>query len=155
MLDVWECLAVALPADKMPDLIVIGKRGWESKDVLDRLDAANNVIELSNLTDEQVRSHLRASTALLFPSLVEGYGLPVQEALALKTPVVASDIPVFKELFADVATLLPIKEPQVWVDFIINVMSNPDIAFPNLNYFNKTKTWDDFFTDIYINLTGE
>jgi glycosyltransferase involved in cell wall biosynthesis len=155
ILDGWEVLSATMQASKMPNLIVIGKRGWEDSDTLKRLDQAANVSELSDLSDQEVQAHFSACTALLFPSHVEGYGLPAQEALALGLPVIASDIPVFRELFADTATLLPNDNTQVWVDFIQNVLLNPDNCRPMVNYFNKTKTWNDFFVEIYTNLNGE
>ncbi len=154
-LDIWEVLSTTIPASRMPNLAVIGKRGWEDSETLKRLDRAAYVSELNDLADQEVLAHLSACTALLFPSHVEGFGLPIQEALSLGVPVIASDIPVFRELFADTATLLPIENPQVWVDFIQNVLLNPDRYSPSADYLNKTKTWNDFFVDIYTNLNDE
>lgn len=149
ILDVWDLLAEKLPPDLMPDLIIIGKRGWEKAETLDRMSRAKNVRELNTLSDADVQAHLSACVALLFPSHVEGYGLPAQEAIALGVPVIASDIPVFRELFADTATLLAITQAQVWVDFIQNVLLNPDNMIWNADCSIKIKVWDDFFTEIY------
>ena len=151
ILDAWEILAERLPTEKVPNLIIVGRRGWEETDTLDRLDRAKNVQELNDLSDEDVQNYLASCAGLLFPSHVEGYGLPAQEAIALGVPVIASDIPVFRELFTNDATLLPIHQPQDWADFIENALLRPEILNQAKNLRTKTKTWDDFFSEIYTN----
>lgn len=54
---------------------------------------------LSQLTDHELALVYRRAQALVAPSLMEGFGLPGLEALALGTPVIASNIPVFREVY--------------------------------------------------------
>lgn len=86
----------------VPRLVVLGKRGWENREVFKTLDESTalsgHVIECSGLSDAEVGAVLRGARALLCPSLAEGFSLPVVEALALGTPVIASDIPVHREV---------------------------------------------------------
>jgi glycosyltransferase involved in cell wall biosynthesis len=56
------------------------------------------VIEVSGLPTPSVKRLLLESRALLMPSFAEGYGLPIVEALSAGVPVIASDIPVFREI---------------------------------------------------------
>ncbi len=56
------------------------------------------MVELGRCNDDELLAYLKHARALLFPSFVEGYGLPVSEALALGVPVIASDIAVFHEI---------------------------------------------------------
>ena len=58
------------------------------------------------LTDEQVAELYALSDALVFPTLEEGFGYPVVEAFASETPVVASDIPVMRDVAGDAAILV-------------------------------------------------
>ena len=60
-----------------------------------------DVVELGTLTDADLAAWYRAADALAFPSITEGFGLAVIEALAADLPVVASDLPVFKEFLVD------------------------------------------------------
>lgn len=53
------------------------------------------------VTDEQKRALLAGASSFIFPSLAEGFGLPILEALAQGVPVAASDIPTTRELFTD------------------------------------------------------
>lgn len=52
--------------------------------------------------------------AVLAPSLAEGFGLPVDEALGLGTPVIASDIPVFREISRNAAVFVPPRDQDAW-----------------------------------------
>ena len=85
-----------------PRLCIIGKRGWENENVLDMLDRCetirNSVEEFGDLTDAEVQVLMKSSAALLFPSFIEGLGIPLLEAAALKLPCIVSDIPVFREI---------------------------------------------------------
>ena len=109
MLAIWADLARRL-GSAAPQLVIIGKRGWESEQAVDMLERSEairgHVIELSRCEDALLAAYLRGARALLFPSFVEGYGLPLVEALACGTPVIASDLEVFRELAGDIPDYL-------------------------------------------------
>jgi glycosyltransferase involved in cell wall biosynthesis len=83
-------------------LVIVGRRGWENESVVDLLDRspalAPSVVEVASLGDQGMVALLKGALALLAPSLVEGFGLPVAEALALGVPVIASDIAAHREV---------------------------------------------------------
>ncbi len=83
-------------------LVVVGRRGWESENAIDLLERstalASSVVEVAELGDVGLAALLRGARALLAPSLVEGFGLPIAEALALGVPVIASDIAAHREV---------------------------------------------------------
>jgi len=83
-------------------LVIVGRRGWENENVVDLLERspglAPSVIEVASLSDAGMVALLRGARALLAPSLVEGFGLPVAEALALGVPVIASAIDAHREV---------------------------------------------------------
>jgi glycosyltransferase involved in cell wall biosynthesis len=102
----------------MPRLVVIGQRGWECENVVDLLERSSHlrgvVIERSNCLDDEVVTYLRHAQALLFPSFVEGCGLPVIEALNLGVPVIASNLPVFLEIAGHVPEYLDPLDGKAW-----------------------------------------
>lgn len=105
ILSLWAQLARRLGA-ATPQLVIIGKRGWECEQAVDMLERSEairgHVIELSRCDDATLRAYMLGARALLFPSFVEGYGLPLVEALACGTPVIASDLGVFRELAGEI-----------------------------------------------------
>lgn len=105
LLAIWRKLSERL-GDKAPMLHVVGRRGWEAElveDMLDRCPALKScVVERSGLADAELKDLLQGARALLFPSHVEGFGLPLAEALASGIPVIASDIAVFREIAASI-----------------------------------------------------
>ncbi len=106
VLQLWRRLVEALGA-RAPQLLIIGQRGWEAegaKGMLERCESLRGVvIERSSCADAELAGWLRHAHGLLFPSFAEGFGLPLAEALAFGTPVIASDLPVFREI-ADAST---------------------------------------------------
>lgn len=101
LLHVWRQLLSEL-GDAAPRLVVIGRRGWECEQVVDLLDRCaalrGHVTELSHCDDHELATWLAHAQALLFPSFIEGFGMPLVEALMLGVPVIASDLPVFREI---------------------------------------------------------
>ena len=122
MLDVWERLAETLPPERMPDLHIIGPEGWRVEALMARLRAhplTGRAIHLHGpLPEAEVRAHLERATALLFPSLAEGYGYPPLEALAAGALPICSDLPVFRETLGESAVYLKVNDPYPWAIMI-------------------------------------
>jgi glycosyltransferase involved in cell wall biosynthesis len=73
-----------------------------------------SVVFHNGVTDDEYAQLLRRTTALVSLSKAEGYGLPLVEAMALGTPVIASDIPIFREVGADAATYVDPESPTAF-----------------------------------------
>lgn len=81
-------------------LCVAGRNTWMSKSLFDRLKGGQEPgVELCyNLSDHDLAGLYAGAKALLFPSQTEGFGLPLVEAAQYGTPIICSDIPVFREI---------------------------------------------------------
>lgn len=79
-------------------------------------DLIKQVEFLGYQTDNQVADLLQHATALVQPSLSEGFGLTGLEAMAAGTPVIASDIPIFREVYQDHATYFDAHSPKSFVE---------------------------------------
>lgn len=102
-------------------LIIAGPLGWEYEDDLARIDSEQfvswritgntlrqqrKVRRLSYLPHSQLVLLMRGARALLFPSIYEGFGLPVLEAMTLGTPVMASNTASLPEIAGDASILV-------------------------------------------------
>jgi glycosyltransferase involved in cell wall biosynthesis len=123
LLEIWERLIDRLGNDA-PQLLIIGQRGWEAQPVFDLLDRSEklrgHVIELNRCSDEELAEHLVSARALLFPSLAEGYGLPIVEALQMGVPVIASDLPVFREIGGGIPSYISALDGPGWEAAILD-----------------------------------
>lgn len=120
LLNVWRSLS---KLDNPPKLIVIGARGWESQHTIGTLERSpaikKLVLEIGGLLDEEIHVLLANSCALLMPSFAEGFGLPILEALTLGVPVIASDLPVFRETSEGKALFLDPTDGPSWLAAIL------------------------------------
>ncbi len=84
-------------------LLMVGSDGWLNEGVFEAIDAANKaghkvLKPRTYVPDEDVVRLLSGATALVLPSLYEGFGMPPLEAMMSKTPVVVADIPPLHEV---------------------------------------------------------
>ena len=78
-----------------------------------------NVLFHNGVTDEEYDQLLRTATALVTLSRAEGYGLPMIEAMSVGTPVVASDIPIFREVSGGAAVLVDPDNPEAFAAAVL------------------------------------
>ncbi|AMM14733.1 hypothetical protein AX768_12130 [Burkholderia sp. PAMC 28687] len=87
------------------NLVIVGKAGWGVDDLVKRLEAHVDQNErffwLQGISDEYLEKIYEVSSCLLAASLGEGFGLPLIEAAQKGLPIIARDIPVFREVAGD------------------------------------------------------
>lgn len=125
LLHLWRQLVAEL-GEAAPQLVVVGQRGWECEQVVDLLDRCaalqGHVIELPRCDDRELATWLTHAQALLFPSFVEGFGMPLVEALMLGVPVIASDLPVFREIAGEIPHYLDSLDGPGWRQAVLEFM---------------------------------
>ncbi|MDD8022355.1 MAG: glycosyltransferase family 1 protein [Paracoccaceae bacterium] len=122
LLDVWAKMLAEIPEEQVPRLLILGRRGWRNEAVFARLDQAARqghvVQERSGLSDAAVAALLTRAQALLMPSFAEGFGLPLLEAAALGTPIIATPLPATQELLGNSAIYANPDAPYDWLQKI-------------------------------------
>jgi len=126
ILHVWRELVERM-GNAAPRLVLIGQRGWECENAVDMLDRCGAlrgfVIERPACPDAELHAWLKHARALLFPSFVEGFGMPLVEALDLGVPVIASDIPAFREVAGDIPDYVSPIDGAGWLALIASYTS--------------------------------
>ena len=116
--------------DPSVSLVLVGDQDPRMEDPIDRvahrLGVSDRVVALEKVADSYMAGLYAGAAAFVFPSLVEGYGIPPLEAMVAGTPVVASAIPVLAEVCRDGAVLVSPYDPQAWVDAIEEVLGGAD-----------------------------
>jgi glycosyltransferase involved in cell wall biosynthesis len=98
----WEDLNRVQP--DAPDLVIAGKPGWQTEPIIERIHASHlaHRIHLTGYVDrDDARELLRHSAVFALASEVEGFGLPLAEAISCGVPAVATDIPALREAGGD------------------------------------------------------
>lgn len=89
-------------------LVLVGAAGWAD------LRPGDGTVVLPHLPEADVRGIVAGARALAFPSLYEGFGLPVLEAMAAGTSVICSDIPVLREVAGVHAQFVDPQDADAW-----------------------------------------
>jgi alpha-1,3-rhamnosyl/mannosyltransferase len=116
--------------DEVP-LIVVGRAGWQCQDVVDALNRpgdARSVRWLDYLPDDDLLAVIKQATALVFPSLCEGFGLPVLEAFAAGVPVITSQTSALPEVAGDAALLIDPLDPSALSSAMLQVLEDEGLA---------------------------
>jgi glycosyltransferase involved in cell wall biosynthesis len=110
------------------ELWVVGQAGYGGASILAELARGGSSVKyLGPQSARALAGLMRNSLALCAPSLAEGFGLPPLEALAMGTPVLASDIPAHREVLGEAAELLPPTEPEAWSAALLRIAGDSDL----------------------------
>jgi len=102
----------SLEKAKSGELVMVGAAGWMGRRELNRLLSQQGVRWLGYLPQEELEAVYAAAGIFVYPSLYEGFGLPVLEAMARGVPVVTSDTSSLLEVGEGVALLVDPEDPM-------------------------------------------
>lgn len=113
-------------------LVLAGKKDYFYKRLEEKYKSGN-IIFYGKVTDEELSSLYKGAIAVVLPSLMEGFGLPILEAMSNNCPVLASDIPLFREVGQDAVIYFDPYSVSDMTEKMKDVCSN------DLNHRNKNK----------------
>jgi len=104
------------------NLVIVGKQGWMVESLVERLrshsEAGRRLFWLQGISDAYLERIHAASTCFVAGSLAEGFGLSLIEAARHRLPIIARDIPVFREVCGDHAFYFEGDKPEALAEAI-------------------------------------
>jgi alpha-1,3-rhamnosyl/mannosyltransferase len=110
-----------------PPLVLCGGWGWKAEEIRTEIAAAERegwVLHLGYVTAGELAALYAGAELVALPSFYEGFGLPAIEALAAGAPLVASDLPVLREVAGDAALYAPPDRPDLWAERITALLAD-------------------------------
>jgi alpha-1,3-rhamnosyl/mannosyltransferase len=98
-----------------PQLVIVGRKGWNNEDILNYMTDLEGLVRFPGyISDEELIALYQMAICLVFPSLYEGFGLPVLEAMTAGCPVITSRTSSLPEVAGDAALLVdPLNAEQI------------------------------------------
>ena len=115
--------------DKFPDvkLVICGGNGWQYENTASKLasgEIADSVIRTGFVPEDDKRLLYLCAEMLVFPSLYEGFGLPILEAMACGTPVICSNSSSMPEVLGDAGILCDPSDTKAFADAMSRILSD-------------------------------
>ncbi len=119
-------------SSQSPDLqlVLAGQKGWLYDEILaqvQRLGLADRVVLTGYVPDADLPALLSGALAFVFPSLYEGFGFPVLEAMACGTPAICSDVSSLPEVAGDAALLVDPLDTQALAETIGRILADENL----------------------------
>ncbi len=118
-------------ADDESALVLAGGKGWMYDEIFDRVRARGveeRVRFPGYVPDDELPLWYNAASALVFPSYYEGFGMPVLEAMACGTPVIAAETSALPEAAGDAALLFNPRDKEALRERMAAVLDDPSLA---------------------------
>jgi len=122
-----DAFGVAVQAGIRERLVIVGPPGWSGapRAIAAGASALGDRLYFTGpLRSDRLAALYRGASLFAFPSLHEGFGLPVLEAMAQEVPVLCSDIPVLREVGGDVAQYVPATDVDAWADALVGLLGD-------------------------------
>lgn len=108
-------------------LVLVGQPGYGYADIAESVARASNIVMINeHLNEAELDSIYQNSAALVFPSLYEGWGLPVLEAMARGVPVACSSAASLPEVAGNAAVLFDPLDERAIANAIVRVLTEPE-----------------------------
>jgi len=159
----WEeCIRTNQLDAERDRLVLIGRHGWATEGLLHEIKTnpltKHTITILHDLSDRQLASLYRGCSFVLFPSMYEGFGLPLAEALGYGKLCVASDAGALSEIGVGLVMRLNPKDTLAWSRAIGLLMSSPSELKSweqRIRMGFRPLTWDDAAHSFFVALRDQ
>jgi alpha-1,3-rhamnosyl/mannosyltransferase len=110
------------------DLMIVGPAGWKSEGTMARLlTASPGVRYLGYVPESEMPAVVAGATVMAYPSLYEGFGFPVAEAMACGVPVITSNVSSLPEVMGDAGLLIDPQSVGDLRDALESLLTSPSL----------------------------
>lgn len=114
-----------MPVENRPRLVITGSHGKDPlKKLVRSLSLESSVELLEWVSDEKLDHLMRSCTAIIETTKAAGFGMPALEAMSISTPVIISDIPVFREIAGNSAEFFEAGNSQALADTVLQLQND-------------------------------
>jgi len=108
-------------------LVFIGGKGWQTDTLFSLIDELGiPIVQPGYVPGEELPLWYNLADVFVYPSVYEGFGLPIIEAMACGTPVIAADTTSLPEAAGNAGILIPPYEVDTWANTLTNLLENSD-----------------------------
>lgn len=154
LVSVWADLLRERGAENVPDLVIVGRWGWKVEELRRELERvgflSGKVVILSGVSDAGLSELYRHAAFTVFPSLAEGWGLPIGESLAHGTPCIASDATAMPEVGGGFVNYVDPRSRESLRQAIAAMVDDPQRlsdAAAHIRAQFRARSWYDFSRD--------
>ena len=129
MLQAFAQVIAETPQDDLT-LVIAGGKGWGGEDYMSTVDALklhDHVRFAGFVEDDHLPELYRGALLFVYPSLYEGFGLPVLEAMACGTPVITSNRASLPEVAGDAALLVDPTQPEALAAAMTSILNDGEL----------------------------
>lgn len=119
------------------DLVLVGRKGWKMDAVIEKFNSISRIRITGFVRDEHVSLIYKKAICFVFPSLYEGFGLPPVEALAIGTPVIASNAASIPEVLMEQAVYFENNSREELEAILLNLENIVDTMPHELNAYQR------------------
>lgn len=113
-------------------LVIIGRKGWKYENIfylIKELKLQDEIIILQDIRDEELVYYYNTADIFIYPSLYEGFGLPVLEAMQCGCPVIVSNISSLPEITGDAGLLVSPLDTEGIAEAIVKILGNKELRY--------------------------
>lgn len=128
--------------NKETRLVLVGKRDFGYDEIKGLIQEQQGIVELGHLPDRSVVALYRFAKALVLPSLYEGFGMPIIEAMSQRVPIIVSNIPTSLEihrLYNEQLFIFNLGDEQSLIELLSHVGRNFKTIRSRLQYGDLTR----------------
>ncbi|EJZ20319.1 glycosyltransferase family 4 protein [Rhizobium sp. Pop5] len=140
LLSAWQMLDDATRGSTR--LVVVGATGWMVSELVQSLKTNSTIDVLGQVSDSALAELMQGTKALVYPSLYEGFGLPVVEAMARGIPVLTGDTGATGEIAEGAAILVDPTNVDAIHDGLVRLLTEPELlSFLSLQGRERAKSF--------------